>query len=113
MSSATRQRGLSVWPYLGFMVLFLILLAAVSHWYLLPAMRVYKDATPNERRLLGADALTLMSVILILLALFLVLIFRIGRFIFPRPTVARTKTKYVDAWAEAGRRLQPDKDPEK
>jgi len=36
----------------------------------------------------------------------LMMTFRIGRFFFPRPgNSARVKTTYVDAWTEAGRRL--------
>ena len=41
----------------------------------------------------------------------LLLTFRISRFFFPRPTAPRTHTKVVDAWTEAGQRLEEESDP--
>jgi ABC-type dipeptide/oligopeptide/nickel transport system permease component len=98
----------SIWPPVAFLGLFAILLAIVSHWYLIPALSAFADANPDQRRLLSVHALLLMSVLLVLLALFLILIFRLGRSWFtssgrPKPT------QYVDAWAEAGKRLKPPK----
>jgi hypothetical protein len=60
---------------------------------------------------MAAEALLLMCVLLIILLVGLLISFRISRFFFPRPTDVRTRTKVVDAWAEAGKRLE-EKAPE-
>jgi hypothetical protein len=102
-----RQSGRSVGPFIAFLALFLILLLAVSHWYLLPALDASNHADARGRRLLGLHALLLMSLLLIILILFLVILFRMSRYFFPGPSRPRIKTKYVDAWTEAGKRMQP------
>jgi hypothetical protein len=92
---------------LGFLTLFAVLVVMVSHFYLLPAMVKAQHATHDERRAMSAHALLLMAVLLTILVCGLLLTFRIGRFFFPRPTPAPpTRTPYVDAWAEAGRRAK-------
>ena len=49
----------------------------------------------------------MLIVVLFVLFAGLVLTFRLGRFLFPRQPTARAKpTEYVDAWAEAGRRMK-------
>jgi hypothetical protein len=47
-----------------------------------------------------------MFVLLFILFAGVVLTFRFGRLFFPRATAPRTKTQYVDAWAESARRMQ-------
>ncbi len=98
----------SVWPHFAFMGLFTILLIVVSHWYLIPALEAFSGADPKERRLLSLHALLLMSVLLILLGLFLVLIFRLGRSLLG-PSGRGKPTQYVDAWTESGKRLKTPK----
>jgi heme/copper-type cytochrome/quinol oxidase subunit 2 len=90
------------------MGLFTILLVVVSRWYLIPALTAFSSADPQQRRLLSLHALLLMSVLLILLALFLILIYRLGRSILG-PSGRGKPTQYVDAWAESGKRLKPPK----
>ena len=107
----TRQSGRSVGPFIAFLVLFLILLLVVSHWYLLPALDAFNHADARGRRLLGLHALLLMSLLLVILILFLVILFRVSRYFFPGPPRPRIKTKYVDAWAEAGKRMPPPPKP--
>ncbi len=99
-----RRAGRTVWAALGFMLLFAGLIVFVSYRYLLPALSAAQVASPGARKHLAADALLIMSVLLVILFCGLLLTFRPGRFFFPRPTRPRTQTRYVDAWAEAGRR---------
>lgn len=98
-------------PFAAFLVLFVVVLLIVVNGYLLRAMAAFNSSTdPATRRLLSLHALVLMSLLLVILLLFGLLTFRIGRFFFPRPTQTRTQTHYVDAWAEAGRRLNEQKE---
>lgn len=103
------QSGRSVWPFVVFMGMFVILLSAVSKWYLLPALDAFNKGTPMERKLHAAHALLVMSLLLTILALCLVLMFRMGRYISPRGDRPPEKTKYTDAWAEAGKRMRTPK----
>jgi hypothetical protein len=105
-----RHAGRSLWPVLFFIAFFALGLAGVCKWYLLPAMDAFNGADDKGRRVLAAHALLMMSILLIMLVLLLMLTFRMGRMFFPSPMVPRTKTKYVDAWAEAGKRLQEKKE---
>lgn len=106
-----RHAGRSVVPFIAFLLLFLVLLLVVSHWYLLPALDAYNHADARGRRLLGLHALLLLSLLLVILVLFVVMLFRVGRYFFPGPFRPRTRTKYVDAWAEAGKRMPPPPKP--
>src|SRR5689334_929012 len=76
-----------------------ILIAGVTSYYLVPAMEAAhsKGVTTVEKRSLMAYS-------------GLILTFRIGRFFFPRKTGPRVQTKYVDAWQEAGKRMETPKD---
>lgn len=100
------------WSLLAFLLAYVVLLIVLSRVYLIPALQVIGSATEKERRLLSAHSLLLLAVVLFILGVGLVLTFRIGRFFFPRPTPTRTQTRYVDAWAEAGRRAKADEDQE-
>ena len=102
----TRRAGHAIWAVLVFLVLFTILVVLVSHVYLLPALEAYQHATREQRRQMSVPALLLLSVLLTVLFSGLLLTFRIGRFFFPRTASKPTPTKYVDAWAEAGRRAE-------
>jgi len=96
----------SIAPFVAFLVLFAVLLVVVSHWYLLPALHDFNHADARGRRLLGLHALLLLSLLLVILFLFLVMLFRVGRYFLPGPFRPRTRTKYVDVWSEAGKRMQ-------
>ncbi len=83
----------------------------VTHWFLLPALEAYNGSNdPKEHKVLGAHALALLAMLLVFLALFLVLMFRISRFFFGEPKQIETKTKYVDAWTESAKRLKMPKE---
>ena len=100
-----RQRA-TVWAFVGYLALFVILLLLVTKVYLLRALADVKGADPEGRKLLGAHALLLMSLILTILGISLILIFRIGRYFLPRTKVNEPKTKYTDAWAESVKRMK-------
>ena len=104
-----------------FLVVFTVLLIGVASYVLVPGFEAIqdKDLTPQEKRSLQAWYRLLMFVLLFILFAGLVLTFRFGRLFFPRPAAPRTKTQYVDAWAESARRMsvppredEQDKDPE-
>lgn len=98
-----------VWPFVGFLLAFAVMLIGVCRWYLLPAMDAFNHADKLQRRLLGLHALLIMSALLVALGMMMVLMFRVGRFFFPRPGSPRSKTTYTDAWTEAGKRMRtPD-----
>jgi hypothetical protein len=95
---------------LAFLVGFTLGLVGLTYYYLIPASRTFIDARRQGDRT-GQHAITatsalLLAVILVILVTGLILTFRIGRFFFPRKLPPRTKTKYVDVWAEAGKRVE-------
>ncbi len=98
----------SIWPTLAFLVGFAILLIAITRYYLIPALEVFQNAAPRDQKLMSAHSALLLAILLLILASGLILTFRVGRFFFPRGSDKRTKTKYVDAWAEAGKRTPPE-----
>jgi hypothetical protein len=106
-STFSRSAGRSVWAFVAFLGLFCILLVLVTKLYLLRALADFNGADERGRKIIALHAMLLMSLLLVILALSLVLIFRIGRYFFPRRYQARDKTKYTDAWAEAGKRMRP------
>jgi hypothetical protein len=107
-----RRRGQSVWAFIAFLALFVVLLLIVCHWYLLPALGVFYDKGIDKagKQLLSAQAMLLMTLLLLIFGAMMLLLFRLGRIFFPRPWKKRTQTKYVDAWAEAGKRFKEPKD---
>jgi hypothetical protein len=102
----TQPGGKSVWAFVGFLALFYLLLMLVSKIYLLRALTDFKGADERGRRLIAVHAMLLMSAVLVILGLSWMLIFRIGRYFFPNPKPPRVKTKYVNAWEEAGKRMK-------
>jgi hypothetical protein len=101
------------WSVLGFLFIFVLVLLLVGWFYLIPAARAMENADPQQRVYLRDTSKLLLAVVLILLGSVLVLCFRIGQFFLPRPPTKRVRTNYVDAWAEAGKRMQiPDEDGE-
>ena len=99
------------WATFAFLLVFTVLLIAVTSYVLVPGFEAIKDPklTPEEKRSLQAWYRLLMFVLLFILFAGVVLTFRFGRFFFPRTTAPRTQTKYVDAWAESARRMQVPK----
>ena len=103
------RTGRMHWAALAFLIGFTALLLVVCYGYLFPAMEAAKGATdPEKRQLVGLSRLLLVVVLLVLYG-GLLLTFRVGRFFLPRSTGERTKTQYVDAWAESAKRVKvPD-----
>lgn len=97
------------------MVVFLagsaVLIWLVSVRFLIPAMIAAQDATPAQKRELAAFSRLLLAIVLFILSVGILMVFRIRRFFFPRGTPTRQKTEYIDAWAEAGKRLSKSPDP--
>lgn len=106
---AAINRGVSPWPAVVFLAFFAVLIAFVSHYYLLPALSASQSATQPASSMLDAEATLVLSILLIILLSGLVLTFKVHRFFLPHPRVPRVRTKYVDAWAEAGRRAGDEK----
>jgi hypothetical protein len=97
----------SQWLMLVFLLGYVALLIVVSRLYLLPALAVWREASEVERRWLSATSALLLAVVLFMLAVGILLVFRIRRYFLPPPD-KQTKTTYIDAWAESARRLQHD-----
>lgn len=91
-----------------FLVGFSVLIVIVSRYFLLPALDAYQSGDEAGRKLLSAHSALLLSLLLLVLISGLLLTFRIGRFFFPRAAARRTQTKYVDIWAESGKRTPPE-----
>ena len=107
------RSGHSLWPMIAFLACFTVLLIVVCYVYLFPAaLQAMKGASDEEKRKLKAWAALLESLLLFILFAGLVLTVKFGRFFFPGPDTVRTKTKHIDAWAEAGKRLEVDKSAE-
>ena len=94
---------------IAFLCCFTALLITVCYLYLFPALEAMKSASNAEKTKLRPYAALLAAVLLIILFSSLCLTVRFGRFFFPRTGEARTTTKHVDAWAEAGKRVTLDK----
>ena len=96
------------WSLLAFLLGFTILLIGVTYYTLIPGMQAATQPgiTDDEKRRLVAWYRLLLMVVLFILFAGLVLTVRIGRFFFPRPAPPRTKTEYVDAWAESAKRVE-------
>jgi len=105
----TWRPGRTYWAILAFLIGFTILLIGVCSYYLVPAMDAATSPgiTPKEKRTLMAVSRLMLFVVLFVVFSGLLLTFRVGRFFFPRKSAPRTQTNYVDAWAEAGKRMQP------
>lgn len=80
----------------------------VANYYLVPALSAVHGADASGRRQLSAVSALVLSVLLTVLLVVLMLAFRPHRFFFPRGGRTVIKTKYVDAWAEAGKRASGD-----
>ena len=101
------RSGRIYWGALAFLAGFAALLVFVCFWYLFPSLDAAQEATPREKKQLAAYARLLLAIILIILFAGMLLTLRVGRFFLPGPLRKKVQTKYVDAWAEAGKRMQP------
>jgi hypothetical protein len=101
--------GRSQWAVLAFLVLFTMGLVALAYYYLIPAHRAFLQARQQGDqhgvRAISATSALLLAVVMLILVSGLLITFRIGRLFFPRNTPPRTKTQYIDAWAESGKRM--------
>jgi ABC-type Fe3+ transport system permease subunit len=94
------------WALTVFLFGFIALLLVLCVFFLLPGLDALQNATPEERKTLGATSTLLLAVVLIVLGIGLVLVFRVGRGFYRRRPSA--PTPYVDIWAEAGRRAKDE-----
>jgi len=102
----SHRAGRSYVPLVFFFAAFVVLISYVVSEYLVPAMSSASTATPGEKAGLAAYSRLLLAVVLVLLISGLLLTYGIGRRWRRPPEI--TKTEYIDAWAEAGKRM---KDP--
>lgn len=92
-------------PLIGFMLAAWVILFLVTDIFLIPAMQVAKGADATARRQLAAISALVLAIILTSLLAILFLVLRPGRFFLPRKH-EKVRTRYVDAWAEAGQRME-------
>jgi hypothetical protein len=104
--------GRAIWAFVVFLCGFGVILPVVAYLYLFPAMRAAAGADPIAQRQLAAVSAMVLAVVLVSLLAMLIITLRPGRFQFPRKTSGRTRTTYVDAWAESARRMEKPKKPE-
>lgn len=97
--------GRSFYATVAFLLGALVLILVVSHYFLLPALEVAQDASVPQKRQLVAFSRLILSIVLLILFVSLILLFRVGRFFFPKNRPKPVKTQYVDVWAEAGKRV--------
>jgi predicted PurR-regulated permease PerM len=105
-----KPAGRPIWAALAFLVAFLLGVVALAYYYLLPALRAFLEARrhgdkPGTQAISATSAL-LLAVVLLILVAGMLLTFRIGRLFFPRNPPPRTRTEYVDAWAESAKRME-------
>jgi hypothetical protein len=81
-----------------------VLLALTLYLYLIPAAAAVEAADARGRQQLAAVSALVLTLLLVVLLALLVIIFRPGRMWLPGKSPPRTRTTYIDAWAEAGRR---------
>jgi hypothetical protein len=67
----------------AFLFAFEALLAIFTWFYLIPALEASNAADANQRRALSAWSLLLLAIVLVMLAIGLMLVFRIRRFFVP------------------------------
>jgi hypothetical protein len=99
-----------MWAVLLYLAGFVVLLSLVSDYYLIPALIAKHNATPDQSRMLIAWSRLILALLLIILLVGLLVTFRIGRLFFPQHRDPVKPTEYVDAWEEAGRRLEVEEE---
>jgi len=93
---------------------FAVLLLVELHFFIEPAIRASHGSDPLGKQKLQAVAWLMFSILLFYLIAGLMLVFRVGRFFFPRQDLAgqRVRTQQMDIWAEAGKRLKVNPEDE-
>lgn len=110
----SQRSGRSILAVLVFLSLFCALLALVVLFYVNPMLEHASHLDKNipeqlqKRHAIAANAMLVLMLLLTLLVIGLLMTFRISRFFFPPPTLPRTRTKVIDAWAEAGKRMEKE-----
>jgi hypothetical protein len=94
------------WSVMAFLFSFLFILLLVGWMYLIPAAGAMEHADATQRVWLRDTSRLLLAAILVTLGGILMICFRVGQYFLPRPSNRPTQTRYVDAWEEAGRRLE-------
>lgn len=102
----------SQWAFIAFLFGFVVLLIGICYYYLFPALEAVRNAPPAQQKQLKAWSALILAILLVTLLCGLVLTFRIGRFFFPKPWRPRSRTKYVDVWSEAGKRMEVPEEEE-
>ena len=102
-NAGVRRTTRSIWATAVFLCGFVILLAVLAHYVLLPGWRTANQLGGTQKTLMSAYAALLLALLLALLWVGLIIVLRL-RQSFVNPSGKRVKTKYVDAWAEAGKR---------
>lgn len=94
-----------------FLAGFAVLLAALSRYFLIPALLASHEATESEKKLLSGSATLLLAVVLFILLMGIMLVLRLRRFFLPQSPAKPVRTQYVDAWSESARRMKtPESD---
>jgi len=93
-------------PIVGFLLAFWVILFLVTDHYLLPAIMAAHHADALARRQIAAISSLVLAIILSSLVALLLLAIRPGRFFQPRKRSPRSRTRYVDAWAESAHRMK-------
>ncbi len=100
------SRGIS-WAPVLFLLAFLVAIAVMALFFLEPLLRMANEASPEERRRLGAYGLLAICVLILILLGGLILTLRIGRRLAGIGGEKKGKpTVYLDAWSEAAKRMK-------
>src|SRR3982751_5880048 len=91
-----------IFALIGFMIAAWVILFLVTDVYLIPALKAVQGADSIARKQLAALSALVVAILLLIL--------RPGRFFLPGKSGPKTRTKYVDAWAAAGERMEIPKD---
>jgi hypothetical protein len=92
LPDAVRRRlRRTLWGMVAFLCGFEALLAILTWFYLIPALQASNVADANQRRALSAWSMLLLAIVLVMLAVGLMLVFRIRRFFLPSVPPYKTK----------------------
>jgi hypothetical protein len=103
------RRGRTYAGVITYLLGFALLLVVMLHFFWIPTLESAHAANHLRRHWLGAVSWLMLAVVLVYLFAGLILTFRVGRFFLPRQREPRVRTKHVDAWAEAGKRIAEEK----
>ena len=100
----------SQWGVLAFFVGAIAIVLVAFYQYLLPAIGAAGSLNEDGRKELAAVSRLVLAVVLVILVAGMLLTIRPWRFFIHRS--ASSRTRYVDAWEEAGKRMQAPRDEE-